>query len=106
MKLKDLLKHKMIVTWLNQKWNKLGVWLYLANLLIYLVYLTFLTGFALTLPNPQSDTCTCVCIILITVVFVLHTYVPTYQLPLSIMGVQIHNAIFERRWQVVICPEH
>ena len=57
LKRKDLLKHDLIVKRLNQRWNSLGVWLYLVNLIIYLLYLFFLTGFALTLPNPQSDTC-------------------------------------------------
>ena len=61
LKLKDLLKHEMIVKWLNQKWNKYGVWLYLVNLVIYLCYLFVLTGFALNLPNPQSDTCKYTC---------------------------------------------
>ena len=57
LKRKDLLKHDLIVKRLNQRWNSVGVWLYLVNLIIYLLYLFSLTGFALTLPNPQSDKC-------------------------------------------------
>lgn len=51
---KDLLKHKLIRKWLNDKWGRLGVWLYLANLITYLLYIIILTTFALNLPNPQT----------------------------------------------------
>ena len=54
---KELLQHKMITILLDYKWTRFGVWFYLFNLLLYLTFVIFLTGFALALPNPQFKEC-------------------------------------------------
>ena len=53
----DLLKHPLVTSLLDYKWRTYGRYVYFGNLFIYLVFLGFLTAFALTSPNPVSRTC-------------------------------------------------
>ena len=53
----ELLQHPLVTSLLNHKWNRFGAWFYFANLFFYLVYVIFLTAFALVVPNPQDDDC-------------------------------------------------
>ena len=64
----DLLKHPLVTSLLRDKWQTYGFIIYFANLFIYLIFLAFLTTFALSVPNPQAcelplaqslDTCVC-----------------------------------------------
>ena len=54
----DLLNHPVIGSLVHHKWFAFGLWGYLLNLLIYVIFLVILTSFALIVPNPQSATCT------------------------------------------------
>ena len=54
----DLLNHPVIRSLVHHKWFKFGLWGYLLNLLIYVIFVVILTSFALIVPNPQSATCT------------------------------------------------
>lgn len=54
----DLLTHPLVTSLLNQKWNSYGRIVFYTNLAIYLVFLIFLTAFALVIPNPLSPVCT------------------------------------------------
>ncbi len=56
-KQKMLLDHPLTVALLKSKWNKFGILGYGFGLLFYIVFLIFLTYFALTSPNPQDSTC-------------------------------------------------
>lgn len=56
----DLLKHPLVTGLLNYKWQTYGRYVYFGNLCIYLVFLLFLTTFALVVPNPGSETCVAV----------------------------------------------
>ena len=47
----------MVASLLHFKWMKFGLIGYIANLLTYVVFLCFLTAFALVVPNPQSPAC-------------------------------------------------
>lgn len=53
----NLLNHPVVGSLLHQKWNAFGIWVYLLNLFMYIVFLSFLTAFALEVPNPQADIC-------------------------------------------------
>jgi hypothetical protein len=53
----DLLLHPVVKGLLSWKWTRYIALFYFINLAIYLVYLGFLTGFALQVPNPQLDIC-------------------------------------------------
>ena len=53
----ELLQHPLVTSLLNHKWNGFGAKFYFVNLLIYLLYVIFLTTFALVVPNPQSNGC-------------------------------------------------
>ncbi|CAI8048714.1 Transient receptor potential cation channel subfamily A member 1 homolog [Geodia barretti] len=53
----DLLKHPLVTSLLDYKWRTYGRYVYFGNLFIYVVFLVFLTAFALTSPNPVSRTC-------------------------------------------------
>ena len=51
-----LLDHPLVSSLIAYKWSK--AWrFYLINILFYLVFLVFVTAFALELPNPQSELC-------------------------------------------------
>ena len=54
-----MLTHPVISSLLQHKWFHFGLWLYLLNLLIYIIFLGFLTAFALVDIPPQSNTCMC-----------------------------------------------
>ena len=54
-----MLTHPVISSLLQHKWFHFGLWFYLLNLLIYIIYLGFLTAFALLVVPPQSNTCMC-----------------------------------------------
>ena len=52
----ELLNHPLVTTFIAYKWKR--AWpLYLANVLFYLVFLSFFTAYALVVPNPQSELC-------------------------------------------------
>ena len=54
-----MLTHPVISSLLQHKWFHFGFWFYLLNLLIYIIFLVFLTAFALVVLPPQSNTCMC-----------------------------------------------
>lgn len=53
----DLLKHPLVTSLLNYKWKTYGRYFYFGNLLIYIIFLLFLTAFALTVINPLEPIC-------------------------------------------------
>jgi hypothetical protein len=53
----DLLKHPVVFSLLQQKWRSYGCAVYWGNLFVYLLFLMFLTTFALTVPNPETESC-------------------------------------------------
>ena len=53
----DLLLHPVVKALFSWKWTRYIASFFFINLTIYLVYLGFLTGFALQVPNPQHDIC-------------------------------------------------
>ena len=53
----DLLMHPMVGSLLHRKWIKFGQPGYIVNLLTYILFLTFLTTFALIVKNPTSQSC-------------------------------------------------
>ena len=55
----EMLTHPVISSLLQHKWFHFGLWLYLLNLLVYIIFLGFLTAFALVDIPPQSNTCMC-----------------------------------------------
>lgn len=48
----DLLAHPLVTSLLKHKWNNFGRWLYYASLLIYCIFITFLTGYIATTKAP------------------------------------------------------
>jgi len=52
----DLLKHPLIGSLLHHKWKVFG-FCYFLNLLWYILFLAFLTVFALLIPSPVEPTC-------------------------------------------------
>ena len=52
-----LLKHPLVTSLIDKKLNNFGWYFYFTSLLLYLVFLIFLTSFALVVLNPQTDTC-------------------------------------------------
>lgn len=52
-----MLTHPVISSLLNHKWFHFGLLMYLLNLLVYIIFLVFLTSFALVVLTPQSNTC-------------------------------------------------
>ena len=52
-----MLTHPVISSLLQHKWFQFGLLFYLLNLLIYIIFLVFLTTFALVVLPPQSNTC-------------------------------------------------
>ena len=52
-----MLTHPVISSLLQHKWFHFGLWFYLLNLLIYIIFLVFLTAFAVVVLTPQSNTC-------------------------------------------------
>ncbi|XP_067947890.1 transient receptor potential cation channel subfamily A member 1 homolog isoform X2 [Watersipora subatra] len=48
----DLLAHPLVTSLLRHKWHTVGRYFYYFNLILYLVFLIFITGFALSLPAP------------------------------------------------------
>ena len=53
----ELMRHPLVISLLNDKWDQFGGYLYLANLLLFGLFVVFLTTFALTVPSPQQDYC-------------------------------------------------
>lgn len=53
----DLLKHPLVTSLLNQKWQRYGAWFYSINILVYVLFLIFLTAFALSIHSPLEDPC-------------------------------------------------
>ena len=54
----ELLTHPLVTSLLSQKWNSYGRIVFYTNLALYLIFVIFLTTFALVVPNPQSAACT------------------------------------------------
>ena len=52
----DLLKHALVSTFLRKKF-KFGAVFHLADLFLYLLFLMFLTSYALVVPKPLDDIC-------------------------------------------------
>jgi len=54
----DLLLHPVVGSLLRWKWLRYIALFYLINYGLYLIYIIFLTTFALNVPNPQLPACT------------------------------------------------
>ncbi|XP_078619964.1 transient receptor potential cation channel subfamily A member 1-like [Branchiostoma floridae x Branchiostoma japonicum] len=52
----ELLSHPVCINFLDMKWNAYGRFVYLSNLILYLIYLIFLTVFVATSAHPTSHT--------------------------------------------------
>ncbi len=52
-----LLKHPLVTSLLDYKWTTYVQYVYFGNLFVYLLFLSFLTAFALVVLNPLSCTC-------------------------------------------------
>ena len=53
----DLLKHPAVTSLLDYKWTAYGGFLFLINFITYLIFLLFLTTYALLLPHPDHSFC-------------------------------------------------
>ena len=53
----DLLLHPVVKSFISWKWSRYIAWFYILDLTFYLVFLCFLTGFAVHVHNPQLDIC-------------------------------------------------
>lgn len=51
-----LLKHPGVTNLLNRKW-RVAIIPYTVSFMVYITFLIFLTAFALSVPNPHTDTC-------------------------------------------------
>ncbi|XP_043192938.1 transient receptor potential cation channel subfamily A member 1 homolog isoform X2 [Amphibalanus amphitrite] len=51
-----LLGHPLCLTLLHFKWHRLARYLYYVNLLLYITFLTFLTGYLISTPPPNAYT--------------------------------------------------
>lgn len=49
-----LLKHPLVLQLLEIKWKAYGLWLYFQDLFIYMLFLTVLCVYALSLPSPHA----------------------------------------------------
>ena len=49
-----LLGHPLCLTLLHFKWHGLARYLYYINLLLYITFLTFLTGYVISTPPPNA----------------------------------------------------
>ncbi|XP_037083097.1 transient receptor potential cation channel subfamily A member 1 homolog isoform X2 [Pollicipes pollicipes] len=49
-----LLGHPLCITLLHLKWHKLARYLYYTNLILYVTFLTFLTGYMVSTPPPDA----------------------------------------------------
>ncbi len=54
---KNLLQHDEVQAFINCKWADYGVFVHILNVIFFIIFLTFLTAFALTSINPKEDTC-------------------------------------------------
>ncbi|XP_019859938.1 PREDICTED: transient receptor potential cation channel subfamily A member 1 homolog [Amphimedon queenslandica] len=54
---KDLLKHRLAATLLDQKWNRYGWIVYYVNFIFYFLFVLLLTFYALTVHRPNSKIC-------------------------------------------------
>ena len=52
-----LMKHPLVISLLDYKWKKFGRYIFFGNLLIYLIFLVFLTAFALVILSPVERPC-------------------------------------------------
>ena len=52
-----LMKHPLVISLLDYKWKKFGRYIFFGNLLIYLIFLVFLTAFALVIRSPVERPC-------------------------------------------------
>ena len=52
-----LLLHPVVKSLLSWKWSRYIALFFFINLVLYLVFLSFLTAFALIVPNPQLSIC-------------------------------------------------
>ena len=55
----ELLQHPLIYRYINYKWWRVSFPLFLATLLLYLLFLIFLTSFALSVPRPGPQSIYC-----------------------------------------------
>ena len=56
----DLLDHPLVTSLLRHKWNKYGRYFYYGNLLIYILFMVFLTGYIVVTKPPfyyQQSVC-------------------------------------------------
>ena len=52
-----LLLHPVVKSLLSWKWSRYIALFFFINLVLYLIFLSFLTAFALIVPNPQLSIC-------------------------------------------------
>ena len=52
-----LMKHPLVISLLDYKWKKFGRYIFFGNLLIYLIFLVFLTAFGLVVLSPVEGPC-------------------------------------------------
>ena len=53
----NLMKHPLVISLLDYKWKKFGRYIFFGNLLIYLIFLAFLTAFGLVVLSPVERPC-------------------------------------------------
>ena len=53
----NLMKHPLVISLLDYKWKKFGRRIFFGNLLIYLIFLVFLTAFGLVVLSPVERSC-------------------------------------------------
>ena len=53
-KRQELIAHPLITALYNDKWNRLGFYVYYINLIIYMIFMCLLNAYALSIPPPYS----------------------------------------------------
>ena len=53
----SLMKHPLVISLLDYKWNTFGRYIFFGNLFIYLIFLVFLTAFGLVVFSPVEKPC-------------------------------------------------
>ena len=51
------MKHLLVISLLDYKWNTFGRYIFFGNLFIYLIFLVFLTAFGLVVLSPVEKPC-------------------------------------------------
>ena len=51
------MKHPLVISLLDYKWNEFGWYIFFGNLFVYLIFLVFLTAFGLVVLSPVERPC-------------------------------------------------